>query len=478
MDRRCFLAFCAAAALFAQTGCASAAAARLTLRPGRSGKALSADFTGLSYETAQLQDPRYFSAENKQLAGFLSRLGPGVLRIGGNTSEYAMWTPLASGGNAVDVAVGPDTGKSAPRLTEVTPKAIRNLRDFLDLTGWTLIYSLNFGKESPEVMAEVADIVVGTIGPKLVALQFGNEPDLFTKNGLRTPDYGYEQFAGEWAHAYDVVRRRVPGVAIAGPDTASHNNWLVPFARQFKNQAGFLTHHYYAEGPPTNPAMTIAHLFDPKNKRLVNLLHGIADAKQASGLPFRMAEGNSCYGGGKQGVSDTFASALWGADLMYQLAASGADGVNYHGGGYGWYTPVAGTTGAGFLARPLYYGMLLFAQGGAGTLIDSTLDDDDDPLVTAYGIKNADGTVKAALFNKNAERAVTLTIDAGMAVAHASVLRLIAPRLDDTVGTTFGGAPVGADGAWSPAAAETLEAQNGIVAVTLPKGSAALVTFA
>lgn len=476
MDRRDFLAL-SAAALAQPVWADGAATARLTLRPGRAGNALPADFTGLSYETAQLNDPGFFSAQNGQLAGFLARLGQGVLRIGGNTSEYAMWTPAASGGSAGDVAVGPDTGKSAPRATQVTPEAIRNLRDFLDLSGWTLIYSLNFGRESPEVMAEVADTVVKTIGPKLVALQFGNEPDLFMKNGLRTPDYNYGQFAAEWAHAYDAVSARVPGTAIAGPDTAFRNDWLVPFARQFEHQAAFLTHHYYAEGPPSDPAMTIARLLDPDNKRLDDLLRGIAEGRAASDLPLRMAEGNSCYGGGKRGVSDTFASALWGADLMYQLAAAGADGVNYHGGGYGWYTPVAGTMGKGFMARPLYHGMLLFAQGGAGSLIDSTLEG-ADALVTAYGIKNADGTVKAALFNKDAARAVTLTIDTGTSVARASILRLTAPSLDDTAGTTFGGASVGAAGAWSAGAAETLAAQNGTVAVTLPEASAALVTFA
>jgi hypothetical protein len=482
MDRRGFLALslCATGAvLMPQARAQGAAAARLTLKPQQAGNPLPADFTGFSYESAQLNDPRFFSAENTQLAGFLRKLSPsGVLRIGGNTAEYAMWTPAGgNAGSSTTEAAGPDTGKQAPQRTEVTREAIRNLRDFLDATGWSLLYSLNFGSENPEVMAEVVAYVVDTIGPKLVALQFGNEPDLFMRNGLRKPDYGYRQFAAEWEHAYRVVRGRVPHAAIAGPDTADRNNWLVSFARQFKHEAAFLTHHYYAEGPPSDPAMTIAHLLDPANQRLVDLLKGIAEARQASGLPLRLAEGNSCYQGGKPGVSDTFASALWGADLMYQLAAAGACGINFHGGGYGWYSPIVGTLANGFLARPLYYGMLMFAESGAGTLIDTRLDA-ADPLLAAYGIKNTNGTVKAAFFNKNADRSVTLTIDAGMAATKASVLRLWAPRLDDVADTSFGGAPVGADGAWTPAAGETLIAQNGTVTLDLPKASAALVTFA
>jgi hypothetical protein len=59
----------------------------------------------------------------------------------------------------------------------------------------------------------------------------------------------------------------------------------------------------------------------------------------------------------------------------------------------------------------------------------------------------------------------------------ASVLRLYAPRVDDTADTTLGGAPVGAGGAWSPAIDETIKARSGMVTVHLPKASGALVTF-
>ena len=80
--------------------------------------------------------------------------------------------------------------------------------------------------------------------------------------------------------------------------------------------------------------MTIERLLNP-NPKLVQEFEGMAQTKAEFGLPFRLAETNSCYHGGKRGVSDTFASALWGADLMYQLASAGGAGINFHGGGYG-----------------------------------------------------------------------------------------------------------------------------------------------
>ena len=45
-----------------------------------------------------------------------------------------------------------------------------------------------------------------------------------------------------------------------------------------------------------------------------------------------MTEGNTCYRGGKPGVSDVFASSLWAADYSLLLASNGYSGVNLHGG--------------------------------------------------------------------------------------------------------------------------------------------------
>ena len=163
---------------------------------------------------------------------------------------------------------------------------------------------------------------------------------------------------------------------------------------------------------------------------------------------------------------------------MYQLASAGSMGINFHGGGYGWYTPIAGSRENGFVARPIYYGMLLFAQSGAGQLIESKLENlEGAPLLTAYGLRSKAGAIKVAAFNKNLDRSVLLTIDAGERAQRVSALRLIAPRVDDTTDTTFGGAPVGASGAWSAARTETLFNANGSSVIELPPTSAALITF-
>jgi len=458
---------------------------RLSVRPDRLGNIISDSFMGLSYESAQLGDPGFFSGANTELAGFMKRLGPsGVLRIGGNTSEYCYWTSemeseAKSGGALQKPAgpVGPDTGLKAPPSVKIGPAAIRNLRDFLDETGWSLIYGLNMGTGTAKDAVDEADYVMDVVGAKLIAFQLCNEPDLFYRNGIRKANYDFAKFAGEWQEFFQAIRARVLNAPFAGPDTAFNNEWLVPFVKRFKNDIQFVSHHYYAEGPPTDPSMTVERLMKP-NPKLEAEFAGMRSVRAESGVPFRLAETNSCYSGGKQGVSETFASALWGGDLMYELAAQGGVGINFHGGGYGWYTPIAGTRANGFVARPIYYGLLLFAQAGAGQLVEATFEGAQQaPLLTAYAVKKDTKTLQVAVFNKNLDRAVRMSMDAGGRIESASARRLIAPRADDATDVTFGAAPVGTSGAWSAAREERLALQDGKTSIALPVASAVLITL-
>lgn len=455
------------------------ASLRLTIDPHVTGHTIGADFTGLSYESQQLGDPTFFSPDNTELVGLVRRLGRrGVLRIGGNTSEYCYWTPKPT---AADLAkssapVNPSTGKQPDVKRKITPQAVKNLHKFIDATGWTLIYGLNMGTGTPEAAADEAAYVMKLLGPKLVAFQLCNEPDLFYRNGIRKKGYDFADFAKEWRHFFDVIRARVPNARFAGPDTAYNDTWLAPFAKEFKNDIEFLSQHYYAEGPPTDPRMTIERLLRP-NPSLEQELAGMQKTHRETGLPFRMTETNSCYQGGKKGVSNTFASALWGAELMYQLAAAGAIGINFHGGGFGWYTPIAGTRQKGFEARPIYYGMLLFAEAGAGQLVKNTLSEPQpEDTVAAYSLKT-DAGLKTVVFNKGATTGLRLEIDPGQKAERATVLMLSGPNLEATSGVTLGGATVDAHGEWRGARRATISNRSGMLSIELPAASAALVDF-
>lgn len=64
--------------------------ARFAVPPGR---LINDRLTGLSYETLQLADPGFFSADNRAFVALFRALSPrGVRRIGGNTSDYTVWS--------------------------------------------------------------------------------------------------------------------------------------------------------------------------------------------------------------------------------------------------------------------------------------------------------------------------------------------------------------------------------------------------
>jgi hypothetical protein len=137
------------------------------------------DYMGLSYESGQLAYPDFFSPRNTALIQMFRTLNPaGVLRLGGNLSEFTLWsemepaTPPDAGG-----LVGPDPGHREPRTFNITPHSIRNLQGFLSATGWRCIYGLNLGGGTLQQALAEGGYVARTLGRQLIAVQFGNEPE-------------------------------------------------------------------------------------------------------------------------------------------------------------------------------------------------------------------------------------------------------------------------------------------------------------
>jgi hypothetical protein len=362
----------------------------LTIDESTTLAAIPPDFIGLSYESAQLANPAFFSAENITLIALFCELGDqGVLRLGGGTSEFTAFTTEEPAAAATFDAVGPDTSKNVKSDTPITPKTLRNLRAFLDATNWRCLYGLNLGRGPVARAAEEAFYVEQILGQRLIAFQLGNEPDAW-RNRYRPATWSYADYWKEWATAHNAIVARVPQAKFAGPDVSNKMAYVTGFAEDAKRSAPdvvMLTSHYYAMGPAGAPGMTIDKLLSPDPKLERDLQTAMAAARSA-GLPYRMSEGNSCWNGGQPGVSDTLASALWVADMMLEFASLGCAGVNLHGGGNGFYTPIAGSLAAGFARRPEYFGMKLIKPFIGATLIPTKLDCAND-RVRAYAARNA-----------------------------------------------------------------------------------------
>jgi hypothetical protein len=337
------------------------------------------DFSGLSYEIPQLYNPQFFTASNTRLVeAFLGLSRHGVLRVGGDLSDLARGKSDAGSFETEKQTAAIEHGKTywewkltdesvrAKRDSAITPEAIHNLRSFLDTTNWRLMYGLNFGLGTPERAADEAACVAQTIGDRLIAFQVGNEPNCFGGNSFfRERGFDFDAYLSGYREFVKAVRKRTPHAPFAGPDTANNMGWVDQFAKRADKPIVLLSNHYHATGLAKDPAMNVARLLSPNPRLDEQIRKASQSVSDAGGVPFRMTEGNSCFGVGKPDVRDAFASALWVADYMLHVVSGGYAGVNLHGGGDGVYTAIETLDAGSATLRPLYYGMQ-FANHFAG----------------------------------------------------------------------------------------------------------------
>jgi hypothetical protein len=459
MDRRRFLALTAATlpgiGALSETPAGSTATIKLHL--DQLGPTVPANFIGLSYETQQLSDPSFFSAANKGLiAQFRALSARGVLRLGGNTSDYGFWKPAATSVAPPRAKREYKVGDPPPDLSyAVTPEAVDHLHGFLVATGWSCLYGINLGTNTPDLAAAEAAYVWKTLGKRLEYFQIGNEADRFGSTIRDAKTWGVDAFLAEWLTFANSIIAAVPDARFGMPDIASNASWFEGIGNRLANHPigahiACLTHHYYIGGPPSNPEMTIEHILkdDPKVRSVAGIVSGAAVKLNTS---WRMTEGNTCYRGGKPGVSDVFAASLWAADYYLTLASLGYAGVNLHGGdgqmiaiGLGgtlpgeelmtdshvphsrpFYTPIA-HMGEQYVAEPVSYGMK-FAQCFAGATMLPLDFDPGQVNATAYAGKRAeDGRVLVAVLNKDLTQDLTIRFEDPVAACTA---RLTAPSL-------------------------------------------------
>jgi len=327
------------------------------------GPHMPADFIGLSYEVRELTNPSFFSAANVGLIRQFKALSPhGVLRLGGNSSEFGWWKATPDSPEPAHPKTREVEGEPKAQFYAVTSEAVRNLAGFLKATGWTCLYGIGMGTNVPERAAEEAAFVAKTLGPSLQYFQIGNEADLFS-NHLRDPKtWSAANYLKEWLAMAQAVTARVPNAIFGMPDVAANVGWLTQIADLWPSiqnppHVTTLTHHYYFGGPATNPAVSIPNLLSSSTmSRVQNTATTASAAAAKMHARVRMTEGNTCYRGGKPGVSDVFASALWSADYALLLASNNYSGVNLHGGTEEF---IAGSVG-GFLP-----GDVMLKDGGA-----------------------------------------------------------------------------------------------------------------
>jgi hypothetical protein len=435
------------------------------------------EFVGLSYEVQQLKEPSFFSAQNSGLIREFKALSSnGVLRLGGNTSEFAYWKPTVDSPEPEHPEVREVVGEPKAQYYAVTTESVKNLAEFLQATGWNCIYGIGMGTNTPARAAEEAAFVAETLGDRLQYFQIGNEADLFDRH-LRDPKtWSAKTYLEEWFKLARAIAVRVPSAKFGMPDVASKVSWLTDIADLWPSTQGLsiqnrphvttLTHHYYFGGPATNPDVNIPNLLKPATMQKVQDTANIAKAAAGKiGARVRMTEGNTCYRGGKPGVSDVFAAALWAADYSLLLASNDYSGVNLHGGTgksvansvggslpgdallqangetpeqiaahpHPFYTPIA-TFGSDYVLEPVAYGLKFAGSFSGGTLLNTDFATKLQAAgvnATAYAAKLANGKTSVIILNKDSAGDVEIELDFGRGMSGGvETATLHAPALD------------------------------------------------
>jgi hypothetical protein len=494
LRRRAWVAFAAALvtmAVLARTASADTLSATVSTTP--TGPSMPPGFVGVSFEYRAMhqytgRDPR---AINPVLVSLLQGLVPGqspIIRIGGDSTDGSWWPirgMIPQGGIYYRIT------KGWLRTTQALAADLKA----------KLILGIDLAAGRTAIAAAEGRAFLSGIGRKYIdELEIGNEPDLYPvfawyrdRRGrvFRRRSHGYDlaaytkQFT-QWAHA-------LPNLPLAGP-AVSGPNWMRGLNGFIKAEPRLklVTYHRYPlRNCTTNPA-------DPTFASIPNLLAAYSSAGLAAPLspfvktaashhlPLRIAEMNSASCEGTAGVSDTFASALWALDTMFNFASRGVQGVNFHmlpGSHYELFTISNSASGAWqAFVHPEYYGLMLFAQAFPP---DARLLPVTAPAgaVKVWATEGPDGTVRVTCINQDAtaEHDVQIAVPGATNTAAGSLETLTAPSVAATTGVSLGGQSFG-DATTTgtlpaPPAATPVTPAAGVYTVPLAPGSATLLTI-
>ncbi len=426
-------------------------------------KTIPSRYAGLSFEMSNICQILSWDQSSNTFSQLLKNLGQSVIRIGGNTADRTLWDEQG-------------TLQCSANKTVLTQQSITSLFSFAQKIGWKIIWTLNLANYAPTTYSKEADAVIKMGGSNLFALGIGNEPDLYPQNGIRSSSYTFNDYLSQWNIYKKAILSIHPKAHLMGNDNCCHEPWLTSFITNQSSSVTLITQHDY----PTSNTST-----DPgRIPTIDNLLSSLLMQKTASAidswvkiantarLPLAIDEANSTSGGGKAGVSDTFASTLWGIDYLFTALQHGVSHVNFHTGiSPSLYSPIDKNGNP----TALYYSLLFFHYAASsGNLVHTNIQSSYN--VTAYSVIGSDGKLRIVLINKDLVHAnATIQITLTKAYKKATALFLQAPSVTATKGITFGGSSIAADGTWNPSNVQNILVNGTHISITMPQISAVVV---
>ncbi len=255
--------------------------------------------------------------------------------------------PLHLGGNSQDLTVPagvlpvPSPSWDSSTLYTLPASFWSQLHCLLTATKEPLTVGLNMKTSE---LAWVAQMVAGAQSAATNGLAFslGNEPDLYY-----LPNYGSLGKAtpnletlgvGLYLQLGSYLRQAVGTAPIVGPELARAHDWRKQLLRVVEElHIGVVGVHLYPLSDCGSPsAVTIPRLLSVEAADAPNELAWVVADANAAGVPAVITEANSAACGGKPGVSDSPASAVWAIRYVLSALKIGFQEVRFHlsGGAY------------------------------------------------------------------------------------------------------------------------------------------------
>lgn len=423
-------------------------------------------------------------APNTGFFTMMRNLGPGVLRLGGNSQDNTCWNPKAAPHPAW--CHGP-----------ITPGLLKLYSTAVGAAGWQMILGLNLKQNSPRwALSEVTQGVAKEIpASQILGFEIGNEPSLFARTPARPKTYSpadYVKDALGYIKAFraNPVARNYNFVAPANCCGWNNPTDLGTILKGIGPDLKLVSIHNYTTTTCGHRNVTVAELLSPERmQRFDDLSKQLVAVAQQNHLPIALAETNSASCGGMAGVSDAFASAVWGLDYMFNIAQDGYTHINFHFSyrtGGSAYNPVQ-TFGwkAGKeehyrnVAQPLYYAMYMFAKHASGEhFLPATITTKSN--ITAFATTACPGCeVHVFVINEDEKASGQVVVHLANHVGAASLLMLQAPSLHSLAADVrYGGQQFDSDGnIGSPDTTSVAPGTNGDYTFTLPSASAAVLSI-
>ncbi|GKT64096.1 glycoside hydrolase family 79 protein [Colletotrichum tofieldiae] len=414
------------------------------------------------------------------LANFTGR--PPYVRLGGNTQDYVIYDesqdewlikanprPAASGNVPADnFIIGPRFMEIANRMPKGTP----------------ITWGLNMGYAESDYLDQLttmaSQIIDRCTNLNLMSFEFGNEPDLYGNNGFRTESsWSGSEYVKEWRERADAVWEEVlepRGLHSNFFEASASTAWVAGTGFEIKDlvgygiddkannsDVGYITswnqhNYYYFVGSFPYP-LTLDYMmrFDTTKAQFDSAIEAQITQAEQTTHPFALREMSVVGPLGVEGLSDTFASALWTLNFLFYAATINISSVQFHmtfdSNASAWQ-PTA-MFGRDRFVRPLYYGMAAFSQtiGRSCTarVAQAEISDypsDHNEYIKAWSVYQGDSLASLVVLNgkvANVSEAdkgsitVDVTLPTSLAGETLHLSYLTSDGADATSGTTWNG---------------------------------------